>query len=131
MKTTWLFIAGLASFVLAGEIASAQTVSPAVISPVQVAVSGPARNGTDDGHDNKKEPHKLHPIPHHGGGPDRDDVHQAAEGLLLNTDVGVNFPGVGSNGFAPPDTNMAVGPNHILQTVNSRYAMCGAPSVED
>ena len=123
MKTTWLFIAGLASLVLAGEIASAQTVSPAVISPVQVAVSGPARNGTDDGHDNKKEPHKLHPIPHHGGGPDRDDVHQATEGLLLNTDVGVNFPGVGSNGFAPPDTNMAVGPNHILQTVNSRYAI--------
>ncbi len=122
-KTSWLLIACLALLVLAGEVASAQTLSPAVISPVQVAVSGPLRQGTDSGQGNRQEMHKLHPIPHHGGGPDRDDVLQANEGLLLNTNVGTNFPGVGSNGFAPPDTNMAVGPNHILQTVNSRYAI--------
>jgi hypothetical protein len=123
MKTTWLFIAGLASVFLTGQAASAQTVSPVVISPVQVAVSGPLSHGTDDGNGNRKEQHKFHPIPRHGGGPGRDDVHQADEGLLLNTDVGTNFPGVGANGFAPPDTNMAVGPNHIMQTVNSRYAI--------
>jgi uncharacterized membrane protein len=28
------------------------------------------------------------------------------------------FPGVGANGFAPPDPNIAVGPNHIVQLVN-------------
>jgi hypothetical protein len=123
MKTKWLFIAGLASIYLAGVVASAQTVSPTVVSPVQVAVSGPLSHGTDDGNGNRKEPKKLHPIPRHGGGPGRDDVHQADEGLLLSTDVGKDFPGVGANGFAPPDTNMAVGPNHIMQTVNSRYAI--------
>jgi len=123
MKTTWLSLAGLITIFLVTDITSAQSVTPTVVSPGQVAVSGPARHGTDAEHGNKKEPRKLHPIPHHGGGPDRDDVLQADEGLLLNTDVGINFPGVGSNGFAPPDTNIAVGPNHILQAVNSRYAI--------
>ena len=41
----------------------------------------------------------------------------------INATSGARFPGVGANGSAPPDTNMAVGPNHILQTVNSRYAI--------
>src|SRR5215471_21398128 len=125
MKTTWLFIAGLAFILLAGQMASAQSVSPTVNAPAQVAVSGPLRQGVVDENGNRKEPHKFHPLPRHGGdqGNGRDDVQQSNEGLLLKTDVGHNFPGVGSTGFAPPDNNMAVGPNHILQTVNSRYAI--------
>src|SRR5437764_632713 len=42
------------------------------------------------------------------------------------------FAGVGANGYAPPDTNIAVGPNHIVETVNTRYAIYdknGAPLV--
>ena len=123
MKTTWLFIAGFALILSAGQVASAQTGSPVVVAPSQVAVSDSLRHGVDDGKDNRQEPRKFHPIPRRGHDAEHDDAHQASEGLLLNTDVGTNFPGVGANGFAPPDTNMAVGPNHILQTVNSRYAI--------
>jgi hypothetical protein len=34
-----------------------------------------------------------------------------------------HFGGVGANGYAPPDTNIAVGPNHIVETVNVRFAI--------
>ena len=34
-----------------------------------------------------------------------------------------NFPGVGANGYIPPDPNIAVGPNHIVQMVNSELAV--------
>jgi hypothetical protein len=34
-----------------------------------------------------------------------------------------HFPGVGANGNVPPDPNIAVGPNHIVQTVNTRIAV--------
>ena len=33
------------------------------------------------------------------------------------------FPGVGANGSAPSDANIAVGPNHIVQMVNSEIAV--------
>ncbi|HLQ78758.1 MAG TPA: hypothetical protein VK210_15480, partial [Terriglobia bacterium] len=108
MKTSWLFAAGIFAIRLTGEVASAQTAIPSVVSPEQVAVSPPLRQGTDDAGNGSGKVHRAHPIPHHGGGPDHDDVLQATEGLLLNTSVGTDFPGIGANGFAPPDTNMAV-----------------------
>jgi uncharacterized membrane protein len=37
---------------------------------------------------------------------------------LENEEGTPRFPGVGANGFAPPDPNIAVGPNHIVQLVN-------------
>jgi hypothetical protein len=36
---------------------------------------------------------------------------------------GVNFDGMGSNGWIPPDNNIAVGPNHIAETVNTFLAV--------
>jgi len=36
---------------------------------------------------------------------------------------GVDFDGIGANGFAPSDVNLAIGPNHIVQTVNVRLAV--------
>jgi uncharacterized membrane protein len=35
----------------------------------------------------------------------------------------LRFPGVGANGSAPPDPNIAVGPNHIVQVVNTEVAV--------
>ena len=52
-----------------------------------------------------------------------DGALQVGSGPLVNTTDGLSFDGVAANGSAPPDTNMAVGPNHIHQTVNSRYAI--------
>ena len=36
---------------------------------------------------------------------------------------GIRFDGIGASGYAPSDSNMAVGPNHIVETVNVRYAV--------
>lgn len=39
--------------------------------------------------------------------------------------IGVNFTGstLGQSGFTPPDTMGAVGPNHIVELINGRYAV--------
>lgn len=50
--------------------------------------------------------------------------------LRVNGDVrrgrpirpGAKFPGVGATGWTPPDVNLAVGPNHIVQVVNTSIA---------
>ncbi len=122
MKTSSLF-AGLASFCLAGLVASAQTAVPTVMSPAQVAVSAPMRDGRDDSNPNDRKVRNHPPLPNRDTGGGHDDALQGSDGPVSNAKDGVRFPGVGANGFAPPDTNMAVGPNHILQTVNSRYAI--------
>jgi centrosomal CEP192-like protein/HYDIN/CFA65/VesB family protein len=36
---------------------------------------------------------------------------------------GIDFDGIGAQRFAPSDVNLAVGPNHIVQTVNVRLAV--------
>jgi len=36
---------------------------------------------------------------------------------------GIDFDGVGAQGFAPSDVNLAIGPSHIVQTVNVRLAV--------
>jgi hypothetical protein len=36
---------------------------------------------------------------------------------------GIDFDGIGANGFAPSDVNLAIGPNHVVQTVNVRLAV--------
>src|SRR5262249_36402148 len=119
----WLFMTSVAAIWLSGEVASAQTSSPVVMSPDRVAISKPLSQGTDNGDRKDGKVHELHPIPHGGNGSNRDDAHQTTPGFPPKAQEGIKFPGVGSNGFVPPDTNMAVGPNHILQTVNSQYAI--------
>ena len=41
-----------------------------------------------------------------------------------NWTIGTNFTGsnIGQSGFTPPDTMGAVGPNHIVELINGRYA---------
>jgi hypothetical protein len=54
-----------------------------------------------------------------------DPVVQTVPGALMDDDGHgkPHFPGVGANGFAPGDPNLAVGPNHIVQIVNAEYAV--------
>lgn len=40
----------------------------------------------------------------------------------VSSAAGASFPGIGSTGWYPPDPSMAVGPNHVLQCVNSSIA---------
>src|SRR5262249_26280272 len=123
MTKTSLVITGVAAIWFSVEVASAQTST--VVYADQVAVSQPLRQGTDNTAKDNGKVKALHAIPHKGNGANRDDegVLQSSAGGPRKTFDGIRFPGVGTNGFVPPDTNMAVGPNHILQTVNSRYAI--------
>ena len=49
---------------------------------------------------------------------------QAQWTLAQNWSIGTNFTGsnIGQSGFIPPDTMGAVGPNHIVELINGRYA---------
>jgi Abnormal spindle-like microcephaly-assoc'd, ASPM-SPD-2-Hydin len=52
-----------------------------------------------------------------------DPVAQTEVRPLVSASKGVNFDGIGSQGFAPSDVNLAIGPNHIVQTVNVQLAV--------
>ena len=54
-------------------------------------------------------------------GPQAEGALQTSRGPLVRATTRNNFDGIGANGSAPPDTNIAVGPNHIVEVVNSRY----------
>ena len=41
----------------------------------------------------------------------------------VSASQGIRFDGISSPGYAPSDSNMAVGPNHIVETVNVQYAV--------
>jgi hypothetical protein len=42
---------------------------------------------------------------------------------FVSATPGADFDGVGAQNYAPSDSNLAVGPNHIVETVNVRYAV--------
>jgi len=72
----------------------------------------------------------LRPRPLAGGGalapslPDQALQTAAGWPLELEDEGGApRFFGVGANGYAPPDPNLAVGPNHIVQIVNVEFAV--------
>jgi len=48
---------------------------------------------------------------------------QSAPGPNLDVDTNPNFAGIGENGFIPGDPNIAVGPNHVVEVVNSDIAV--------
>jgi Abnormal spindle-like microcephaly-assoc'd, ASPM-SPD-2-Hydin len=52
-----------------------------------------------------------------------DSVLQKENGPFVSATLGVDFDGVPAQNFAPSDSNMAVGPNHIVETVNVRFAI--------
>lgn len=52
-----------------------------------------------------------------------DGALQTVQGPLVNTTGGAGWEGVAVGNSAPPDTNMAVGPNHVIQWVNVRFAI--------
>ena len=122
MKYYTLFLAFLVSYWMQ-EVVAANDFT--VMSPAQFLVSQPMSAGIDDSKTETHKVHKLMSLPKHVNDKNQDDALQTEAGQSINTNNGggINFPGVSALGYAPPDTNMAVGPNHILQTVNSLYAI--------
>jgi hypothetical protein len=52
-----------------------------------------------------------------------DTALQTSFGVSAPTATGVNFDGIPANGFAPPDNDGKVGPNHYIQWINVQFAI--------
>ncbi len=59
------------------------------------------------------------------GGPQGDTAIQTSTSSLVSATPGPDFDGINvyAGGYIPSDANVAVGPNHIMETVNAAYAV--------
>ena len=130
MRNRTVRLAGVLVLLLAtGVFASAQNapVTPTVSHPSASAVSSrlsdlPESAGAKG--EAEKETHPHHQVPPHESATDKnDDARQTSIHRDLDVNRQPGFPGVGTNGYIPPDPNMAVGPNHIVQIVNVQIAV--------
>src|SRR5215471_5307858 len=111
--------------VLTAVGASAQN-TLSVTQPAGFAVSQRMIDLPDDDRHNARIERPHHPLPHNGNGNGQngdDPVRQHNPEPRPKAFPHAYFAGIGANGYAPPDTNIAVGPNHILETVNLQYAI--------
>jgi hypothetical protein len=117
--------------ILAGIVLAAGTTGHAQKPNMHAEIHNPAKfdSGEDDlgsnhGQDVASEHRPLLNLPRQSQGNNRPDgALQGGSGPLVNTTDGVGFEGVAANGYAPPDTNMAVGPSHVVQWVNVNFAI--------
>ena len=106
----WATGAALTAQTLTVTYPSASTVTP----PLSQLPDGPKPQGNTE--------HAHRPVPSHAGkGGGQDTAVQTVAGPLISATGGFSFDGPGANGFAPSDSNIAVGPNHIFAAVNSVY----------
>jgi hypothetical protein len=130
-----VLMAALGCFLLGAEAASAQSAQSnlTVTYPTGFAVSQPLSSQVSQPQISQPSlatgrtvPLRLRPLTSRG------PLTPSLSDQALQTTVGEpleleeekpSFPGVGANGSAPPDPNLAVGPNHIVQIVNTEYAV--------
>src|SRR5437867_364229 len=118
-----LAFAVLGCFLITRSAGLAQTLT--VMQPTTSAVSPPLSQIPNGNNTHGNTAHAHRPVPSHvgAGGSHADTALQTSAGPLINATGGTNFDGAGVNGFAPPDANIAVGPNHIFEAVNSSYTI--------
>jgi len=121
-----LILCGLALTTLA--FAKTNKDKTIVTYPSAFAVSQPVSDlPIDESIFATREMPEPRPVPlrsHAVAGPWQEDtVLQKENGPLVSATLGVDFDGVGAQNYAPSDANMAVGPNHIVETVNVRFAI--------
>ena len=118
-----LSFAVLSSFLMTRSAGLAQTLT--VMQPTTSAVSPPLSQIPNGNNTHGNTAHAHRPVPSHvgAGGSHADTALQTSAGPLINATGGTNFDGAGVNGFAPPDANIAIGPNHIFEAVNSAYTI--------
>jgi hypothetical protein len=133
LRTRLAAVLSLLAFVLAAEkpaAAQKPTKGPDVDYPLQFTVSPPVRNMPQthrSGPPKEVTRHHLPAKPKTGNvndpvlqtGPPRPALSQ---GLQQWEGIGAGFPGFTVTSV-PPDTNMAVGPNHIVQWVNNAFVI--------
>jgi hypothetical protein len=125
-KIRWsvVFITALICLLLAAIGASAQSAS--VTRPSAFAVSPRVIDLPDDNEKHPDTERPRHPLPNrdnHNGQNTDDDARQRNPEPRVKAFPRPSFNGIGPTGFAPPDTNIGVGPNHIVETVNLSYAV--------
>ena len=118
--TRTLLLAASAILWAAGTKTSAQTLT--VTYPSATTVTPPLSQLPDGPKPQGNTEHMHRPVPSHAGkGGGVDTAVQSTAGPLISATGGTSFDGPGANGYAPPDNNIAVGPNHIFAAVNSVY----------
>lgn len=121
MQNAKLAVVVALCFLVTGALAWAQT--PTVKHPIAFAVSQPMSDLPQSSVNNEENEHPIGPIVRNLGPGAPDGALQTHFGPLLNGNPGIDFEGIGVNGGEPSDVNMAVGPNHIIQIVNSEWAV--------
>jgi hypothetical protein len=121
-----LYVASALALAFLTTPASGQTLT--VVKPTN-HIESPPLTQIHGGHvDLVHGPTILHrnptPLPHHGAQP-MDTAVQTTTTTFINGTTGANFDGINvySGGYIPSDSNIAVGPNHIVETVNAAYAV--------
>jgi hypothetical protein len=123
-----------AAFIFVTAVATAMTADPAgaqtVSRPSSASVS-PNLSDLPTAHWAQGQNLKMVPAPRPlpprgagpGGAPQQDGALQHEEGPHLPVNSKTKFGGIGASGYIPPDPNIAVGLNHIVQMVNSQLAV--------
>jgi len=127
-------INAFAAFIFVTAVATAMTANPAgaqtVSHPSSASVS-PNLSDLPTAHWAQGQNLKMVPAPRPlpprgagpGGAPQQDGALQHEEGPHLPVNSKTKFGGIGASGYIPPDPNIAVGLNHIVQMVNSQLAV--------
>jgi len=123
IRSSVLFVNALIWLLVVAVGASAQN-GPSVTRASAFAVSPRVVDLPDDHEKHPATEHPHHRLPDRDNGENRDDdARQRHPEPRVKAFPRPAFNGIGATGFAPPDTNIAVGPNHIVETVNLQYAV--------
>jgi hypothetical protein len=116
------FFAALASCLLmTGALGWSQ--APTVRTPIRFATSPPMFAVPQSIRSEEAVEHEVLSIHRNLGPGTPDGALQTEFGPTLSGTPGIDFEGIGVNGSEPSDSNMAVGPNNIVEIVNSEWAV--------
>src|SRR6202790_4442942 len=120
-----LILCGLALTTLAFAKTNQNTTqAPTVRQPIRFAISPPMYAVPQSVGSPDMKAHEVRSINRNLGPGGEDGALQTELGPLLNGTPGIDFEGIGFNiDGEPSDSNMAVGPNHIVETVNTEWAV--------
>ncbi len=125
-----VFIASVFALTAALAFAQDANTNATVKYPSAFAISQPLSELPIDAmgiEEQEKESPRPMPVPlrsHAGAAPTAaDSVLQKEVMPSVSAAKGAAFDGIAAKGWAPSDANLAVGPNHIVQTVNVRLAV--------
>jgi hypothetical protein len=126
-----IFLASVLALTAALSIAQPANTNATVKYPSAFAISQPLSElpiGEMSIDEQGKETPRPRPVPlgsRAGAAPvaAADSVLQQEVMPFVSATKGASFDGIAAKNFAPSDANLAVGPNHIVQTVNVRLAV--------